>query len=82
MVINLLKKNWMLILGTIIVIIAIYIFSVKAGAILAGIFSFLGFGGKGVKRKVIKRAEKKAKAIRDRGPDAVTDDINKRISGR
>ena len=77
-----LKKNWLLILGICLVIFTIYAFSLEAGAIVAGIYSFLGFGGKGVKRKVKARAEKKAKAIRDRGPDAVTDDINERISRR
>ena len=76
------KKNWLLIIGICIVIFIIYAFSLKAGAIVAAVLSFLGAGGKGAKRKVEKRAEKKAKAIRDRGPDAVTDDINKRISRR
>lgn len=82
MIVDLIKKNWLWILGACLVIFTIYAFSIKAGAILAGIWSLFGFGGKGVKRKVEKHAEKKAKAIRDRGPDAVTDDINKRISQR
>ena len=77
-----LKKHIWWILGACVVIFVIYAVSLEAGAILAGIGSMFGFGGKGAVRKVKARAEKKAKAIRDRGPDAITDDINERISRR
>ena len=58
-----LKKNWLLILGILVVIYLIYTFSFKVGGAVAGLLSFFKFGGKGAVRKVRKRAKKKADSV-------------------
>lgn len=80
------KPNWGLIIKIILIVCCVvgvfvvwkYI-SGTMGAAVAGILSLFGFGGRGAVRKARKRGEKKAEEIRDRGPDAVTDDINERL---
>ncbi len=62
-----LKRNWLNIILLVCVVVGGLViwkcFSAQLGVAFAGIFSFIGFGSKGIKRKVKKRAKQKADAV-------------------